>query len=57
MLFFALRETLTTMWIGGENWIRKEELYGDKEISVPQQGVVADYMNGKKRYSHVLIIC
>lgn len=48
MLFFALRETLTTMWIGERTGYERKNYMEIKEISVPQQGIVADYMNGKK---------
>lgn len=43
-----LRETLTTMWIGERTGYERKNYMEIKEISVPQQGVVADYMNGKK---------
>ncbi len=44
-----LCETLTTMWIGERTGYERKNYMEIKEISVPQQGVVADYMNGKKR--------
>jgi len=36
------------MWIGERTGYERKNYMEIKEISVPQQGVVADYMNGKK---------
>lgn len=43
-----LRETLNTMWVGERTGYERKNYMEIKEISVPLQGVVADYMNGKK---------
>ena len=43
-----LHQTLTTMWIGERTGYERKNYMEIKEISVPLQGVAADYRKGKK---------
>lgn len=43
-----LHQTLTTMWVGERTGYERKNYMEIKEISVPLQGVVADYMKDSK---------